>query len=93
MPRSNKKKKTAHLPSSALPFLEPPPKNLFTQPRHTSDQDISNLLTNEKTLMIKRCIESAKKHGINLKHGSSNPGTGDCAFEAIMLGSLHKYAA
>ena len=27
---------------------------------------------------------SAKKHGINIKHGSSNPGAGDCAFEAII---------
>ena len=27
---------------------------------------------------------SAKKHGINIKHGSSNPGTGDCAFEAVI---------
>ena len=34
--------------------------------------------------MISRSIASAKKHGINLKHGSSNPGTGDCAFEAII---------
>ena len=27
---------------------------------------------------------SAQKHGINIKHGSSNPGTGDCAFEAVI---------
>ena len=86
MPRSNKKKKTTHLPSSAQPFLEPPPKSLFPHPEHNStpDQDISNLLTKEKTLMIARCIQSAQKHGINLKHGSSNPGTGDCSFEAII---------
>ena len=86
MPRSNKKKKTNHLPSSAQPFLEPPPKSLFPHPEHNStpDQDISNLLTKEKTLMIARCIQSAQKHGINLKHGSSNHGTGDCAFEAII---------
>ena len=86
MPRSNKKKKNAHLPSSSLPFLEPPPKNLFTQQicSASPDPDISNLLRKEKTMMISRCIQSAKKHGINLKHGSSNPGTGDCAFEAII---------
>ena len=34
--------------------------------------------------MISRSIQSAKKHGINLRHGTSNPGTGDCAFEAII---------
>ena len=69
MPRSNKKKKTTHLPSSAQPFLEPPPQSLSTHPRHNSipDQDISYLLTKEKTLMIGRCIQSAKKHGINSK--------------------------
>ena len=27
---------------------------------------------------------SAKRHGINVKHGTSNPGLGDCAFEAIV---------
>ena len=86
MPRSNKKKKTTHLPSSAQPFLEPPTKNLPTHQKDDSipDHDISYLLTKEKTLMIARCIQSAKKHGINLKHGTSNPGTGDCAFEAII---------
>ena len=34
--------------------------------------------------MISRTIRSAQKHGINLRHGSSNPGTGDCAFEAVI---------
>ena len=28
--------------------------------------------------------ESARKHGINLRHGTPNPGTGDCSFEAII---------
>ena len=27
---------------------------------------------------------SRVKHGINLRHGRTNPGTGDCAFEAII---------
>ena len=27
---------------------------------------------------------SAQKHGINLRHGSTNPGTGDCAFESVI---------
>ena len=34
--------------------------------------------------MISRAIQSARKHGINLKHGSPNPGVGDCAFEAVI---------
>ena len=34
--------------------------------------------------MISRAIISGKKHGINLNHGTSNPGTGDCAFESII---------
>ena len=85
MPRSNKKKKTTHIPSSAQPFLELPPKNLSTQQtNNAANQEISNLLRKETTLMISRCIQSGKKHGINLKHGTSNPGTGDCAFEAII---------
>ena len=51
----------------------------------SADDDIATLLKNEKTLMISRTIVSAKKHGINLKHGSSNPGTGDCAFESTIF--------
>ena len=27
---------------------------------------------------------SAQRHGINLRHGTTNPGTGDCAFESII---------
>ena len=53
--------------------------------KHDADQVIEKLLKKEKTLMISRAICSGKKHGINLKHGSSNPGTGDCAFEAVIL--------
>ena len=34
--------------------------------------------------MIKRAIASAAKHGIELVSGTPNPGTGDCAFEAII---------
>ena len=34
--------------------------------------------------MISRAIISANKHGIRLEHGSSNPGLGDCAFEAVI---------
>ena len=34
--------------------------------------------------MISRAITSGRNHGINLKHGTPNPGAGDCAFEAII---------
>ena len=34
--------------------------------------------------MISRAITSARNHGIALKCGSSNPGTGDCAFETVI---------
>ena len=86
MPRSNKKKRSAKSPSSAQPFLEPPPSSKYQCPRPNliPDKATSNLLTKEKELMIERTVASAKKHGINLRHGRSNPGTGDCAFEAVI---------
>ena len=34
--------------------------------------------------MINRATASARKHGIQLRHGKPNPGTGDCAFEAVI---------
>ena len=34
--------------------------------------------------MISRAISSGTNHGINLKHGTPNPGKGNCAFEAII---------
>ncbi len=49
-----------------------------------SDATINQLLGQEKTLMISRAIENARKHGIKMEHGSPNPGVGDCAFEAIV---------
>ena len=27
---------------------------------------------------------SAQRHGINLRHSTTNPGTGDCAFESLI---------
>ena len=50
----------------------------------SADVAIRQLLGKEKSLMISRAIASGQKHGINMKHGSSNPGTGDCAFESII---------
>ena len=74
MPRSNKKKSA----------LKPPPKHppswSFLPPSAT----ISMLLFQEKKTMISRAIASGHKHGIEMKHGSSNPGLGDCAFESVI---------
>ena len=74
MPRSNKKKSA----------FKPPPKHPTSQQFMSSQDDISFLLTQEKNEMISRAIASGLKHGIKLKHGSSNPGLGDCAFESVI---------
>jgi hypothetical protein len=50
----------------------------------SSDVAISHLLRQEKSHMISKAILSGQKHGINLKHGASNPGVGDCAFESVI---------
>ena len=34
--------------------------------------------------MIKKTIESARKHGINLKRGAKNAADGNCAFESVV---------
>ena len=52
-------------------------------PTSPSNQ-IASLLTAEKNLMLARAITSGRNHGINLEPGSSNPGLGDCAFEAVI---------
>ena len=49
-----------------------------------SDIATTRLLKKETELMVQRAINSAGKHGIQLRHGTSNPGVGDCAFEAII---------
>ena len=96
MPRSNKKKYILRAPlddpiMKSTQFKEMPQRNRKQETYQkyesfeSADDDIATLLKNEKTLMISRTIFSAKKHGINLKHGSSNPGTGDCAFESTIF--------
>ena len=35
-------------------------------------------------VLVKRAIQSAKKHGINLKPGTINKGDGNCAFDSII---------
>ena len=54
---------------------------------HTYLEQNIELLTLKETeveKMICRAKSSGKRHGINLKHGTGNPGMGDCAFEAII---------
>ena len=74
MPRSNKKKT----------FLKPLPKLSTGQSVHSGDNAIVELVSIERNVMITRAITSARNHGITLTHGSSNPGTGDCAFESVI---------
>ena len=96
MPRSNKKKFPLKPPnddqilkSKQFKEMQQHNKQQEIYQKHESfiseDDDIATLMKNEKTLMISRTIFSGKKHGINLEHGSSNPGTGDCAFESVIL--------
>ena len=42
------------------------------------------LFERERRLMVTGAINSARHHGINLKHGKPNPGEGDCAIESII---------
>ena len=76
MPRSNKKKN---------PFKPPPrdPTLSFKFPTTITTNE-AELAKNETTLMVRRAILSAGRHGISLKHGSSNEGSGNCAFESAI---------
>ena len=76
MPRRNLKTLPLHPQMKQRSFLQ--------EMNQSAESDISTLLDNEKKLMISRAITSGKKDEINLEHGSSNPGTGDCAFESII---------
>ena len=81
MPRSNKKKSSQKTPYENPP-VRPPPK---PPPQNScSSSEIRILLENERSVMIPRAISSGQKHGINLRQGRPNPGTGDCAFEAVI---------
>ena len=73
MTRSNKKKN----------LQKPPPKHP-PNAMMESFTTISTLMSDERNTMISRAIRSARHHGINLKPGTSNPGLGDCAFEAVV---------
>ena len=94
MPRSNKKKSWQKVPLPAGPSWistpkpkpppEPPPKPTSKTTSRNENQEVEILLGNEKDIMVARAMASAAKHGITLRHGRTNPGTGDCAFEAII---------
>ena len=79
MPRSNKKKH----PQKPTP-KDPSCLQNSKKEDHGSGTTISHLLMEETSRMLARAISSARQHGINLEPGSSNPGNGDCAFEAII---------
>ena len=76
MPRSNKKK------NPFKPPVKHPPST--SQLLHLPSPSQSYLMMQERNMMISRAISSGQKHGIKLKHGTSNPGLGDCAFESII---------
>ena len=80
MPRSNKKKT----------FLKPLPKLSTAQSVQSADKALDDLMSIERNLMITRAITSARNHGITLTHGSSNPGTGDCAFESVIQNNINR---
>ena len=43
-----------------------------------------------KSTIIKRAIESARKHGINLEQGKLNKADGNCAFDAVLYNINHR---
>ena len=61
-------------------------KKHFLKPEQQTNPScqIASLLMAEKNLMLARAITSGRNHGINLVQGTSNPGLGDCAFEAVI---------
>ena len=96
MPRSNRKKRmlptAASFQQTSTPPWPPPSESkplisllcILNCINISVDIISSSLLLKETDLMIKRATASARKHGIKLRHGKPNPGTGDCAFEATI---------
>ena len=72
MPRSNKKKS---------PFKNP------TKPPDASTSSSIAITKNAKgiSVMIRRAVSSAKKHGINLRQGTPNAADGNCALESAIF--------
>ena len=47
--------------------------------------DVTSSSGNGKLLIVERAISSAKKHDINLKHGTPNHASGNCAIESAIF--------
>ena len=87
MPRSNKKKKKRYQPVIPPEEEATVEKLLDNEKVLMLSRAIVSILFNfdEQLFLYFNYLQaSAKRHGINLKHGTSNPGIGDCAFEAII---------
>ena len=87
MPRSNKKKKPISYQEVPLDDQSAIAQLLNKERILMISRAIVSILLHTLCSKITLCQNlqaSAKRHGINLKHGTSNPGTGDCAFEAIV---------
>ena len=83
MPKSNKKRPPAKPPPHQTMFMLSHSQTSFNG-NDRSEYATNQLLMDETSNMLSRAIKSANQHGINLEPGSSNPGNGDCAFEAII---------
>ena len=81
MPRSKKKKGPVKHPIGSPNW----------QPSHEYSTTIASLMSKERELMITRAINSGRRHGINLTLGKSNPGLGDCAFEAVIFNNNERH--
>ena len=83
MPRSNKKKK---LDQRAVPTGDKAISHLLNKETTIMiDRAIvSYQIICLKELIISILQASARRHGINLRHGTPNPGLGDCAIEATI---------
>ena len=63
---------------------KPPSKHPTTNSTNQLRTITQSLMSDERQKMISRSKRSAKYHGINLKHGTPNPGTGDCAIQSVL---------
>ena len=73
MPRSNQKKKRQWL---SIPGLIIKSVNI--------NKSIAVIQSPSSKMVVQRAIASADKHGLHLSQGRSNPGLGNCAFEACI---------
>ena len=66
------------------PKISSAPENRNAGHHMSENMEIMKLKQTEIYKMITRAKSSGLFHGINMRHGSPNPGQGDCAFEAII---------